>query len=167
MASRVARPRVTGWLSIRALPPPLHCVRVPTLLASAAGFLANGVAAGGQLTTTTEVENYLGFPDGVSGMALTETFAKQSARFGTTIKPLTVTKVDLSARPFKLWTEGNEDGAPDALAQTLIIATGASPKRLEAEGAEKYWQKGVSTCAVRAFTRLAECVCARVAVGRR
>ena len=117
---------------------PAHATRLPPTL----GFLANGVAAGGQLTTTTDIENFLGFPDGISGMALTDTFAKQSARFGTTIKPLTVTKVDLSSRPFKVWTEGGEDGAPDALASTLIVATGASPKKLIAEGAEKYWQKG-------------------------
>lgn len=111
------------------------------------GLIANGVAPGGQLTTTTEVENFLGFPDGVTGLALTDTFAKQSSRFGTVIRPLTVSKVDLSSRPFSLWTEGNEAGAPDARAQALIVATGASPRRLPAVGADAYWQKGVSTCA--------------------
>lgn len=111
------------------------------------GLLANGVAAGGQLTTTTDIENYLGFPDGVNGLELTETFAKQSKRFGTEIRPLTVSRVDVSERPFKVWTEGAEGGPPAARAAALIVATGASPKRLPAAGAEDYWQKGVSTCA--------------------
>lgn len=111
------------------------------------GFLANGIAAGGQLTQTTEVENYLGFPDGVAGMALADTFAKQSARFGTVIKPATVTRLDLSSRPFKVWVEGGEGGPPDALASALIVATGAAPRRLDAVGADAFWQKGVSTCA--------------------
>jgi thioredoxin reductase (NADPH) len=60
---------------------------------------------------------------------------------------VTVTKVDLSSRPFSVWVEGEEAKAPDALASTLIVATGASPRRLEAAGAEAYWQRGVSTCA--------------------
>ena len=84
----------------------------------------------------------------MNGLELTETFAKQSKRFGTEIRPQTVTRVDLSARPFRLWTEGNEEAAaPDARAAALIVATGASPRRLPAAGAEAYWQKGVSTCA--------------------
>jgi len=111
------------------------------------GMVANGIAAGGQLTQTSDIENFLGFPDGINGLDFTEKFAKQSARFGTVIKPVTVTKVDLSSRPFSVWVEGEEAKAPDALASTLIVATGASPRRLEAAGAEEYWQKGVSTCA--------------------
>ena len=110
------------------------------------GMIANGIAAGGQLTTTTDLENFPGFPDGVRGLEFTELLAKQSGRFGTVIIPKTVTKLDLSSRPFKLWCEGEEGGAP-TLASTLIIATGAVPKTLDVPGANTYWQKGLSVCA--------------------
>ena len=109
------------------------------------GFLAGGVAAGGQLTTTTDVENFPGFPDGIMGPDLTDRFRAQSIRFGTTIHTETVTEVDLSSRPFKYKTD-SQDGTAD----TVIIATGATAKRLDIEGAGdgEYWQKGVSACAV-------------------
>lgn len=68
------------------------------------GFLANGIAAGGQLTTTTDVENFPGFPEGILGSELTDAMRKQSARFGTEIFTETVDKVDLSKRPFKVYT---------------------------------------------------------------
>src|SRR5689334_10944088 len=68
------------------------------------GFLAGGVAAGGQLTTTTEVENYPGFPEGIDGTKLMDMMRAQSARFGTRILTETVEKVDLSVRPFVITT---------------------------------------------------------------
>src|SRR6478736_1703642 len=68
------------------------------------GFMAGGVAAGGQLTTTTEVENFPGFPHGLDGTKLTDHFREQSARFGTRIITETVDRVDLSKRPFRLRT---------------------------------------------------------------
>ncbi|MBI4568541.1 MAG: thioredoxin-disulfide reductase [Planctomycetes bacterium] len=109
------------------------------------GFMAGGVAAGGQLTTTTEVENFPGFPDGIPGPELTERFRAQSARFGTRLHTETVTRVDLSSRPFRVFTDERE---VDAL--TLIIATGATAKRMDLPGARdgELWQKGVSACAV-------------------
>jgi thioredoxin reductase (NADPH) len=68
------------------------------------GWLANGIAAGGQLTTTTDVENFPGFPTGILGGELTEKFKEQSVRFGTKVYAETVTHVDFSSRPFKLYT---------------------------------------------------------------
>lgn len=111
------------------------------------GFLANGIAAGGQLTTTTDVENFPGFPDGIGGSEIMDKFRAQSLRFGTTIKTETISKVDLSSRPFKLWREGYEDKEPE-LAEVIIIATGASARRMKLPGEETYWQSGISACAV-------------------
>ena len=72
---------------------------------------------------------------------------EQSQRFGTEIITKTISKVDLSNRPFKYWIESSEDGAPHT-ADALIIATGASARRLGLKGEEQYWQNGVSACAV-------------------
>jgi thioredoxin reductase (NADPH) len=109
------------------------------------GFLAGGVAAGGQLTTTTDVENFPGFPEGIMGPELTERFRAQSERFGTRIYTQTVDKVDLSKRPFRYTTEEQEGEA-----KSLIIATGATAKRDDIPGTRdsELWQKGVSACAV-------------------
>ncbi|CAK9230300.1 unnamed protein product [Sphagnum jensenii] len=112
------------------------------------GWLANGIAAGGQLTTTTDVENFPGFPTGILGGELTEKFKEQSVRFGTKVFSETVTNVDFSARPYKLYTDSKE-----VLAETVIIATGAVAKRLTFKGSGEedengYWNKGISACAV-------------------
>ncbi|EJF55874.1 thioredoxin reductase [Dichomitus squalens] len=111
------------------------------------GFMANGFAAGGQLTTTTDVENFPGFPSGILGPELMDKFRAQSLRFGTQIITETVAKVDLSARPFRYWREFQEDQEPET-ADTLILATGASAKRLHLKGEDIYWQSGISACAV-------------------
>ncbi|AGO13446.1 AaceriACL109Cp [[Ashbya] aceris (nom. inval.)] len=111
------------------------------------GMFANGVAAGGQLTTTTEIENFPGFPEGLTGSELMDRMKAQSVKFGTEVVTETVAKVDLSARPFKLWTEFNEDQEPTTT-DAIILATGASAKRLGLPGEEKYWQQGISACAV-------------------
>ncbi|GFP56670.1 hypothetical protein ACSS6W_004828 [Trichoderma asperelloides] len=110
------------------------------------GFMANGTAAGGQLTTTTEVENFPGFPKGIMGQELMDNMRAQSERFGTEIVTDTVTKLDLSKRPFTFSTEFNPDETHTA--DSVIIATGASARRLHLPGEDKYWQNGISACAV-------------------
>ncbi|KAF9232311.1 thioredoxin reductase [Melanogaster broomeanus] len=116
------------------------------------GFMANGFAAGGQLTTTTDVENYPGFPAGIMGPELMDKFREQSIRFGTQVITETVSKIDLSARPFRYWRESQETDEPETAepetADTIIIATGASAKRLGLKGEDIYWQSGISACAV-------------------
>ncbi|MCG8418334.1 MAG: thioredoxin-disulfide reductase [Proteobacteria bacterium] len=109
------------------------------------GFMAGGVAAGGQLTTTTDVENFPGFPQGIQGPELCQRFRDQSERFGTRIHTETVNSVDLSRRPFRYVTDEREGEA-----EVLIIATGATAKRLDIPGAgdDELWQKGISACAV-------------------
>ncbi|CCD24126.1 thioredoxin-disulfide reductase TRR1 NDAI_0C04670 [Naumovozyma dairenensis CBS 421] len=112
------------------------------------GMLANGIAAGGQLTTTTEIENFPGFPKALTGSELMDKMREQSIRFGTDIITETISKIDLSTRPFKLWSEFNEDGEPTMTSDAIVFATGASAKRLHLPGEDQYWQKGISACAV-------------------
>ncbi|KAG0169503.1 thioredoxin-disulfide reductase [Apophysomyces sp. BC1034] len=113
------------------------------------GMMANGFAPGGQLTTTTDVENYPGFPEGVMGGELMDKMREQSVRFGTEIHTETITKLDTTSRPFKLWREGTRgDAEPTDVSDAVIIATGASAKRMDLPGEQKYWQNGISACAV-------------------
>lgn len=108
------------------------------------GFMAGGVAAGGQLTTTTEIENFPGWPQGVSGTQLMDNMRSQSENSGARIVTETIAKVDFSTRPFKLWTESNEL----IETQSVVIATGATAKRMGMPGEDTFWQKGISACAV-------------------
>ena len=108
------------------------------------GFLAAGMPAGGQLTTTTDVENFPGFPNAISGPELMNRMRQQSINCGAEILTKTVNYVDLSEpKSFKVFTDEESYQA-----ESLIIATGATAKRLNLKGEETYWQKGVSACAV-------------------
>lgn len=101
-----------------------------------------GPEPGGQLMITTDVENYPGFPEGIMGPDMMDLFRKQAERFGTIVHNQVVTKVDLDARPFKVYV-----GEEEHLAQTIIISTGASAKWLGLEGEQTYGGFGVSACA--------------------
>jgi len=102
---------------------------------------------GGQLMMTTDVENYPGFPDGILGPELMANFRAQAVRFGAQVETVKVTKVDFSARPFKLWIGENTDGEPSYLANTVIVSTGAKALMLGLENEERLIGHGVSTCA--------------------
>ncbi|HXV70456.1 MAG TPA: thioredoxin-disulfide reductase [Acidimicrobiia bacterium] len=101
-----------------------------------------GVAAGGQLMITTDVENYPGFPDGIMGPELMDQFRKQAERFGARMRQVDVTKVDFSSRPFRLHV-----GADEYTAEAVIVATGAEAKWLGIPGEKTLTGKGVSACA--------------------
>jgi len=106
--------------------------------------LYTGMLAGGQLTQTTEVENYPGYPDGIMGPEMMENFRKQAERLGTDIRFGYVTSVDFSSLPHKVVV----DEEKTILADTVIISTGASAKWLGLDSEQKYNGFGVSACAV-------------------
>ncbi len=103
----------------------------------------SGLLPGGQLTQTTVVENFPGYPEGVDGNAMMNDFRCQAQRFGADIREGVITRVDFSKRPFLLWTDSGETLS----AQTVIIATGASAKYLGLDDEKKYAGMGVSACA--------------------
>lgn len=102
-----------------------------------------GIQPGGQLTTTTEVENFPGYPQGITGPEMMEELKTQAERFGTDTRWGTITEVDTTKRPFKV----KADDGKDILADTIIIATGATAKYLGLESEEKFKGGGVSACA--------------------
>ncbi|HET9551937.1 MAG TPA: thioredoxin-disulfide reductase [Anaeromyxobacteraceae bacterium] len=105
-------------------------------------LLLEGMQPGGQLTITSDVENFPGFPDGLLGPELMENMKKQAERFGTRFVAAEATKVDLSKRPFRVWSDGEE-----YTADALILATGASAKWLCIPSEKAYQGRGVSACA--------------------
>lgn len=107
-------------------------------------WLISGIQIGGQLTTTTEVENYPGYPEGIMGPQMMEDFRKQAERFGTRFHYASVTKVDFSGVIHKIYTDDDKV----FLAHTVIIATGASAKWLGLESEQRLNGMGVSACAV-------------------
>jgi len=113
-----------------------------TARASLSPLIVHGPLAGGQLTTTTDVENFPGFPEGIMGPALMETMEKQAVRFGTSVAVDTITSVDLSQRPFTLIGQ-----SASYTCDALIVATGAAPKYIGAKNERELLGYGVSTCA--------------------
>ncbi len=103
-----------------------------------------GFELGGQLMLTSDVENYPGYRDGVMGPDMMDDFEAQAARFGAEMRSENVERVDLSERPFRLWSEDEEE---PVLANSVIIATGAKAKWLGLEGEQRLMGKGVSGCA--------------------
>src|SRR3989440_12496415 len=101
-----------------------------------------GVQPGGQLMITTDVENYPGFPEGIMGPELMEVFRKQCERFGATVEYSEVTRVDLSERPFKVYS-----GEKEYRSRALIVSTGARAKWLGLESGIVFGGYGVSACA--------------------
>ncbi len=105
--------------------------------------LIEGLQPGGQLTTTTEVENFPGFPDGVDANELMENMRQQAERFGCDIRSATVLRTDLSQSPYHLWLDDNSE----ITAEAIIICTGATAKYLGLPDEQKYMGQGVSACA--------------------
>ena len=111
--------------------------------ANIAPVLYEGLQPGGQLTITTEVENFPGYPEGISGTQLMEDLRKQAERFGADIRNGIATSVDLSKRPYRITI----DDEKVIEAETVIISTGATAKYLGLEDEQKYAGMGVSACA--------------------
>ncbi|MEY3246111.1 MAG: hypothetical protein RL253_1278 [Bacteroidota bacterium] len=121
-----------------------YTAAIYTSRANLSPLLYQGIQPGGQLTITTEVENYPGYPDGVQGPEMMVDFEKQAKRMGADIRYGLATKVDFSSRPHKVWI----DEEKEIHADSVIIATGASAKWLGLESEERLNGFGVSACAV-------------------
>jgi thioredoxin reductase (NADPH) len=106
-------------------------------------ILYQGMQPGGQLTITTEVDNFPGYPDGITGPEMMDDMTKQAIRFGTDVRGGMITKVDFSKRPFEI----EADNSKTIYAETVIIATGASAKWMNIPSETKYSGYGVSACA--------------------
>lgn len=106
-------------------------------------YMASGMQPGGQLTTTTEVENFPGYPEGIMGPEMMQQFQTQAEKFGLEVAYKTVDKVDFETRPFKIWEDDGEEHTADA----VIISTGASAKYVGVPGEQEYLGRGVSACA--------------------
>ena len=114
-----------------------------TSRANLSPVLYEGIEPGGQLTTTTEIENFPGYPQGITGTAMMEDLRQQALRFGADVRRGIITDIDLSKRPFKAVV----DHEHEIEAEAVIVCTGASAKYLGLESEAKYRGMGVSACA--------------------
>ena len=114
-----------------------------TSRANLSPVLYEGIEPGGQLTTTTEIENFPGYPEGITGTLMMEDLRKQALRFGADVRRGIITDIDLSQRPFKATVDHEHQIEADA----VIVCTGASAKYLGLESEAKYRGMGVSACA--------------------
>ncbi len=120
----------------------LYCARADLSPLCLEGELSQDILPGGQLMTTTEVENFPGYPEGVSGPAMMDEFKQQAAKFGTRFVYKTATKVDFSGHPLRVWS-----GDELFEAEAVIIATGASARYMGLESEQTFLNRGVSACA--------------------
>ena len=114
-----------------------------TSRANLSPVLYEGIEPGGQLTTTTEIENFPGYPEGITGTAMMEDLKKQAMRFGADVRRGIITDIDLSQRPFRV----KVDHEHEIEAEAVIVSTGTSAKYLGLESEQKYRGMGVSACA--------------------
>lgn len=112
------------------------------------GWMANDIAPGGQLTTTSIVENFPGFPGGITGSELCDKFREQSKEMGTNIVTETVTKICQGYNPVMIPLFYVSTSSQTICAKAVIIATGAVARKLEFPGASQFWNAGISACAV-------------------
>ncbi|KAJ1541498.1 thioredoxin-disulfide reductase, partial [Nowakowskiella sp. JEL0078] len=133
----------------------IYCARANLQPVLYEGFMAGGIAPGGQLTTTTDVENFPGFPAGISGPKLMDLFRSQSLNLGTQIFTLTVSGLKIvesdriNGRVFELCVgDSDNEEFHKIYTRSVIIATGATARRMKLPGEETYWQRGISACAV-------------------
>jgi len=120
-----------------------YTAAIYTARANLSPIVYTGMQPGGQLTTTTEIDNFPGYPEGITGQAMMDDLQKQAERFGADVRFGAVSEVDLSVRPFAVTI----DGEHRIEAETLIIATGATAKYLGLPSEEKFKGYGVSACA--------------------
>ncbi len=120
-----------------------YTAAIYTARANLSPVIYEGIEPGGQLTTTTTVENFPGYPDGIDGPQMMADLRRQAERFGTDIRPGAVTRVDLSSRPFHVVI----DGEREVEAESLILCTGASAKYLGLPSETRFRGQGVSACA--------------------
>ena len=120
-----------------------YTAAIYTSRANLSPVLYEGIEPGGQLTTTTEIENFPGYPEGITGTAMMEDLKKQAQRFGADIRRGIITDLDLSQRPFKV----KVDHEHEIEAEAIIVSTGASAKYLGLESEAKFRGMGVSACA--------------------
>ncbi len=120
-----------------------YTAAIYTSRANLSPILYEGIEPGGQLTTTTEIENFPGYPEGISGSEMMDELKRQAERFGTEVRHGTITKVELGTRPFIVTV----DGAKTIEAESIIVSTGATAKYLGLPSEMKYRGTGVSACA--------------------